>query len=156
MDASLIRKGALAGMIGGAMMAMFSMVAMAADGEGFWAPVNLIAHTIWDGAPLNGDFDFGALALGMGVHMMLSMMIGVMALGVAQQFATTSTVALAIGMAVALGAWVGQEVIWPEIDQVAADGYTNWVLLVGHVIFGMVLGAAAATSANNHQPQPVT
>jgi hypothetical protein len=49
MSAVNARVGALAGLLGGVVMAMWSMVAFAATGAGFWTPVNLIAHTIWRG-----------------------------------------------------------------------------------------------------------
>lgn len=61
MNAKTIRNGAVIGAVAGMMMAMWSMVALAVTGHGFWAPVNAIAHTVWDSAPLDGTFDVAAL-----------------------------------------------------------------------------------------------
>jgi hypothetical protein len=54
----LLKRGAGVGMAAGAMMAMFSMLAMAVSGNGFWTPLNAIAHTLWKGAPLDGRFNW--------------------------------------------------------------------------------------------------
>jgi hypothetical protein len=60
----LLKRGAGVGMAAGAMMAMFSMLAMAVSGNGFWTPLNAIAHTLWKGAPLDGQFSLRALVVG--------------------------------------------------------------------------------------------
>jgi hypothetical protein len=49
MDRQALRSGALGGMLGGAMMAMWSMIVLWLPGVGFWAPLNLIARTVWRG-----------------------------------------------------------------------------------------------------------
>ena len=51
MNARKIFQGALLGAAGGMAMAMWSMIALAATGDGFFAPVNLIAHAVWRDAP---------------------------------------------------------------------------------------------------------
>ncbi len=143
MDIRSLRGGAVAGMLGGAMMAMFSMVALAATGKGFWTPVNLIAHTVWDEAPLDGAFSGGGLVVGIAVHMAVSMMLGVATVLVAGRVGRAAPGALAVGLGIAGMAWVGQRIVWPAIDEAAASAFTDWVLLVGHVPFGMVAGLGA-------------
>lgn len=143
MNLKTLRGRAVVGMAAGAMMAMFSMVAMAAAGDGFWTPVNLIAHTVWDGAPLDGEFSGGGLVLGMVVHMMLSMMLGIIVVQAAERLGRG---ALASGMLVAAVAYVGQLIVWPVVAEPAFEAYTPWVLLVGHVMFGMVAGLAAGAT----------
>jgi hypothetical protein len=76
MNTAALRRGALAGMAGGAVMAMWSMIALWLAGTGFWSPVNLIANTLWRGAPAGAAFSGGALVLGLIVHMMMSMGLG--------------------------------------------------------------------------------
>lgn len=51
---TLIRAG-VSGTAGGIVMAIWSMAALLASGAGFWTPINLIAHTFWRGAPLDGS-----------------------------------------------------------------------------------------------------
>jgi predicted lipid-binding transport protein (Tim44 family) len=64
MNQQALRSGALGGMLGGAMMAMWSMIVLWLTGVGFWTPLNLIAHTLWRGAPLGATFSWGGLLLG--------------------------------------------------------------------------------------------
>jgi uncharacterized membrane protein YagU involved in acid resistance len=139
MSAANARVGALAGLLGGVVMAMWSMVALAATGPGFWTPVNLIAHTIWRGAPIDGGFSAGALLLGLMVHLAMSVVFGVILAALVGRLAGTLPALLAAGMAFGLAAWLlNQYVTWPVIDQTAAQAFTPWVLAVGHLLFGLV------------------
>ena len=135
MNANLVRRGAIAGMVGGAVMAMWSMLVLAVTGAGFWQPLDLIAHTLWRGAPLNGTFSAGALVLGMVIHMMTSAMLGVVIAGAVQRLRGRG--ALAAGMGVGLGVWlVNQYAVWPLIDSASADRFTPWVFALGHLMYG--------------------
>ncbi len=139
MNATNARSGALAGLVGGVVMAMWSMVVLAATGAGFWTPVNLIAHTIWRGAPTDGSFSIGALLLGLLVHMVMSVAFGVVLATLATRLAGTLPALLAAGMTFGLVLWlVNQYVIWPAIDETAAQAFTPWVFAAGHLLFGLV------------------
>jgi hypothetical protein len=81
-----LRRGALAGMGGGMIMAMWSMIVLWLTGAGLWTPLNLIANTVWRPAPLGAAFSGGALALGLALHMMMSIGLG-MAFAVAARAA---------------------------------------------------------------------
>lgn len=151
-----IRWGAVAGMGGGVVMAMFSMVAMWLDGSGFWLPLNLIAHTAWSGAPLDATFSGAAIAIGLLIHMAISMMVGVsiaLSFTRAPIFHRTATIALISGMMIGLVVWVAaQYVLWPLASEVAAKAFTPWIFAVAHAMFGIVtaslirprLGSASA------------
>ena len=76
MNSTLMRRGAIAGAVAGMAMAMWSMAVLLATGAGFWTPLNLIAHTLWHGAPVGPTFSGGAMMLGLMVHMAVSMMPG--------------------------------------------------------------------------------
>jgi hypothetical protein len=146
MDAKTIKVGALGGMLAGAMMAMFAMLAMWLDNvsdTGFWTPVNLIAHTFWRDAPLDEEFSVGGLILGMIVHMMMAMMLGaVIALIVNRIPALRANLGsrLMTGIVVGLMVWVVMDfILWPLVDEAAADAFTTWIFAVAHVVFGMTL-----------------
>jgi hypothetical protein len=64
-------------MAGGAVMAMFSMIMLRLAGSGFWTALNLIAHTFWRSAPVDGRFSVAALATGMAVHLTMAMLFGI-------------------------------------------------------------------------------
>ncbi|MGH3432905.1 MAG: hypothetical protein ACRDQB_08735 [Thermocrispum sp.] len=141
-------RGAVAGMVGGVVMAMWSMLALLASGEGFWTPLNLIAHTFWRGAPLDGTFSFGALVLGLVVHMIMSMMLGVLgaaAVRLVRGVPSTRGALAALGMAVGLVVWlVMQFAIWQAVDEAAAEAFTPWIFAVGHLMYGAVTGFGIA------------
>lgn len=157
MSGSVLRAGAIGGLLGGVVMAMWSMIVLAIIGEGFWTPVNLIAHTIWSGAPLDGAFSWGALLLGLAVHMMVSIGLGV-AFAVAAQFAGrlagSRTMVLGGGMVFGIAVWlVNQYLIWPALDSAASDAFTPWVFAIAHLMYGAVVGllVAPALTATGHQ-----
>ena len=142
MNAKVVRQGMAAGMVGGIVMGMWSMLVLATIGAGFWQPLDLIAHTVWRDAPLDGSFNAGALVLGMTMHMMTSAMLGVVIAVAAQRL--RGAVMLAAGMGVGLSVWlVNQYVVWPAIDSAAADRFTPWVFAVGHLMYGMATALAA-------------
>lgn len=131
-------------------MAMWSMLALAAIGHGFWTPLNLIAHLVWRDAPLDGQFSGGALVLGLVIHMVTSMMIGVGISIAAHQLRADRVRAAALGMAAGLVVWlVNQFGVWQALDSAAADQFTPWVFAVGHLMFGVVTGAVAVTAARS-------
>jgi hypothetical protein len=153
MEASTIKRGALAGMAGGAMMAMFAMVAMWLDGStttGFWTPINLIAHTLWRGAPLEYEFSLGALVLGLILHMMMAITLGIAVatiVGKVARLGTSLSSRLLTGVGIALLVWVVMQYLaWPLVDRAAAEAFTTWIFAVSHVIFGMVTAAVLHVS----------
>lgn len=156
MNTRTATRGALAGIAAGMMMAMWSMLALAATGKGFWAPIDLIAHTLWHGAPLDGSFSAGALLLGLMLHMMLSAGLGVAIVGTADRFADART-KVVIAFAATGAAWVGGLILWHAIDDTAASAFTGWIFAVGHVIFAMTVAAAAiAFAADRSRSAPAT
>ena len=138
MNERKIIQGALLGAVGGMAMAMWSMIALAATGDGFFAPVNFIAHSVWRDAPLDGGFNSAAFVLGIAIHMMVSMMLGVMIVSGTSRRSISTTGAVAVSIGVPMAAWAGQLVAWNAIDPDARSLFTPWVLFVGHAMFAMV------------------
>ncbi len=151
---NLIKRGATAGMVAGAMMAMFSMVAMAAAGNGFWTPLNAIAHTVWKGAPLDGQFSGRALIVGMLAHMATSMMLGVAVVAATRSFRRNLLATVGVATMLAMAVWAVQLAVWSSISQSAFDAFTPWVLFVAHAVFGMTAGVLVARSASSSATLP--
>ncbi len=155
MNKQVVVRGALAGMVGGMVMAMWSMIALWLNGSGFWLPLNLIAHTFWRDAPLDAKFCFSAALAGLVIHMVMSMMVGVVfALGV-QRFHGNLAALTVLGMIVGIMMWlVMQYGVWRVVDADAAAAFTPWVFAVGHAMFGavtgVVVGAPGRTLAQGH------
>jgi hypothetical protein len=151
MNERKIFQGLVLGAVGGMAMAMWSMFALAATGDGFFAPVNFIAHSLWRDAPLDGGFNGAAFVLGIAVHMMVSMMLGVMILAGTGRRSISTTEAVTVSIGVPMAAWAGQLVAWNAIDPDARSLFTPWVLLVGHAMFAMV-AAGWTTLARRQTP----
>lgn len=154
MNRQTLVRGALAGMAGGVVMAMWSMIVLWLTGVGFWAPLNFIAHTFWRGAPLDETFSGGALILGLVIHMMMSAILGMMlAIALSRPSpASRNRAALAVsGMVFGIVVWlVMQYLIWPAIDEAAAPLFTAWVFAIGHLMYGLVTGASLAPATAEH------
>jgi len=142
--------GAIAGAVGGMMMAMVEMV--------YGGLAN--GHTLWD-APMaiwafvGGSDQFGApsdhvaaIVLGMGGHLANSMMLGV-------AFAVLTAVvvrkpgvmtAVALGTMFGLAVWVVMRYVVLPLNTGTSDLFTDgsvspqWIWYLAHAVFGMTLG----------------
>ena len=147
---ALVIRGATGGIVAGIAMAMWSMILMWLSGSGFWTPLNLIAHTFWRDAPLDGSFSLGAMVISLVVHMMMSGGLGAvlaLLLGTIGRWAITTAGATAIGAVFGVVVWlVMQFVVWRLVDPAAAERFTPWVFAIGHVIYGVVTGLAVGSA----------
>jgi len=141
MNRQVVIRGALAGMVGGMVMAMWSMMVLWLNGSGFWLPLNLIAHTFWRDTPLDGRFCVTAALAGVVIHMMMSMMVGVVFALVVQRIHGSLAAVSGLGMTFGIMLWlVMQYGVWRVVDADAANAFTPWVFGVGHAMFGLVTG----------------
>jgi hypothetical protein len=145
MDARVVRAGIAAGIAGGAVMAVLSMMMLWLAGSGFWTPLNLIAHTFLRSAPLDGTFSAPALVIGVAVHMTMAMLFGTLIAAAAYRLPAARSLVIAGGMLFAAGLWaVMQYGIWRAIDAAAAQAFTPWVFAIAHLLFGMMAALFAA------------
>jgi uncharacterized membrane protein YagU involved in acid resistance len=142
--------GAIAGMIGGAMMAMFTMIATATYlGMGFFTPMYVIA------SPLSGPqammaamhggafyFTLGPAILGLVVHMMWSALWGIIFGLIASGLHLRGGVAVIGGMV--YGVLVMLLMNFVLLPIVGAPNLLNLLggttFIIGHLLFGMVVG----------------
>jgi hypothetical protein len=149
-NAKVVWAGITGGIAGGMMLAAFSLIAMWLAGSGFWTPLNLIAHTFWRAAPLDGRFTPAALVIGMAVHMMMAMLVGTLIAAAAYRVPAARSLVIAGGMLFAALLWaVMQYGIWRAVDATAAQAFTAWVFAVAHLLFGMLVAAFAAVGISD-------
>jgi hypothetical protein len=127
-NTAALKRGAVGGLAGGIVMAMWSMIVMGMAGTGFWTPLNLIAPHLLALGALGGAFSWPGLLIGMVVHLAMSIALG-MALAVPVTaiggWATTPADAALAGMAFGLIVWlVMQYLLWDAIDPAAAERFT--------------------------------
>jgi hypothetical protein len=130
-------KGAIAGLIAGALSITVEMALMQASGRGnIWAPVRLsasIAMGSWavaDSTPLTFDIFF----LGMMMHLVLSILCAVVLGMLVHKLkpATATTVGAGFGLLMYLFEFYGLTVLYPWVAH-----WRNWIFVVAQLIFGM-------------------
>jgi hypothetical protein len=152
--------GAIAGMIGGAMMAMFTMLATVTYLHmGFFTPMYVIA------SPLTGKqvmmtamhagafyFVLGPAVLGLVVHMMWSalwgIIFGLIAAGLHLRGLASVIGGMVFGLLVML---VMSYIVAPVVGAPNFFQLLGWTWIIGHLIYGMVVGLWPAL-----RPQDVT
>jgi hypothetical protein len=140
-----LRIGVPGGMAAGAVMAVWSMVAMWVTGSGFWTPLNLIANTFYRSAPLDGAYSAPALAIGLAVHMTVAGFFGTVIALLAQRMPGARSLVIAGGILLIAVVWpVMHWGVWYKLDEAAAEGYTDWIMAVAHLMFGVTAAAFAA------------
>lgn len=141
----VLRVGILAGIGAGAVMALWSMAAMWVTGSGFWLPMNLIAHTFYRSAPLDGTFSAAALFIGLAVHMTVASIFGIAIAGLAQRLRRARMLVIAGGLLFAVVVWpLMQWGVWYSIDEPAAEGFKEWIFAGAHLIFGIAVAGFAS------------
>jgi hypothetical protein len=142
-----LRVGTLSGVVAGVVFAAWSMAAMWVTGSGFWMPLNLIAHTFYRAAPLNGTFSAKALVIGLAVHLTVAMIFGIFIAAIAQRMPGSRSLVIAVGIVFIAVVWpVMQYGVWYKLDEAAAEGFNDWVFAGAHLIFGLTVAGMAAIS----------
>jgi hypothetical protein len=131
----------LAGAAAASAFLLFSMLWYAAAGDGFWAPLNIVAHCVDRAVPLDGR----ASAAGLAVGVVSTVVVAILAL--------VPFVAMALGEGmhplIFIGAaavyanvlWiVGHHLLWRAIDPVGSERFDHAVAWIGHMIAGAVAG----------------
>jgi hypothetical protein len=129
----------------GAIMALWAMAAMWVTGSGLWTPLNLIAHTFYRSAPLNGTFSAPALVIGLAVHMTVASVFGIAIAVLALRWPGNRSLVIVGGILLVAVVWpVMQWGVWYKLDENAAEGFTDWIFAVAHLVFGITAAGLAA------------
>jgi len=145
MSKAALRAGAIGGILGGVMMAVWLMFILWLIGTGFWTLLNLIANTFWRAAPLGPKFSLPAVFIGLIVHVLMSVLFGSLIAAAAWWLPGPRSLIIAGGALFGPVLWlVMQFGIWHAADPAAAQVITPWVFAVAHFIFGVLAAAVAA------------
>lgn len=142
-------EGAVGGVLGGLAMGVFAMVVAAVMGQGFWAPLKMIAATFYgEGAMAQPGFAAGPVLVGLTIHMVVSAVYGGIYGAIGRVGWSTAAVigwALAFGLAIwALADWV----ILPVFNPMMSAQAQPILFALEHAIFGLVLGWYLAARRN--------
>ncbi|MGB2921877.1 MAG: DUF6789 family protein [Mycobacterium sp.] len=146
MNKAALVRGAIGGAVGGALMAVWSVLAMGLTGVGYWTPINLFAHTAFASAPLGATFSLPALIIGLLIHFAVAIGFGVVFAAMmtpARGWLPTTATSAGSGLVYGLVIWLVMHfLVWSSADAVAASAFTPWIFAVGHLIYGLTLGLA--------------
>jgi hypothetical protein len=133
-------------------MALWSMAAMWVIGSGFWTPLNLIAHTFYRSAPLDGTFSAPALVIGLAVHMTVASAFGTAITVLAQRLPRTRSLVIAGGVLFIAVVWpLMQWGVWYKLDETAAEGFSEWIFAIAHLLFGVLVAGIAVIGIENDE-----
>lgn len=130
--------GALAGLIGGIVMAMFAMTVTAIMGQGVWMPLRLIAASILGVDALVGGV--GVLMAGLIMHMMASVIFGLIFAAIVG--AAGPAMAFGAGIVYGIVIWAGMTYIGLPIADPTMQARVVMMggpWFVEHLIFGGML-----------------
>lgn len=137
-----VRAGVGGGILAGVVMAIWLTSILWLTGTGFWTLLNLIANTFWRAAPLGPTFSGPAVIIGLIVHVLMSVLFGVMVAAAAWWLPAARSTVIAGGAIFGSGLWaVMQYGIWRAADPAAARIITPWMFLTAHLIFGLITAA---------------
>jgi len=147
----------IATMAAGMMFGMLQMIVEAVIGHGFWSPLRYIASVFTRGASIDPSFSLGPVIVGLGGHMMNSVILGVIFAAMVWKPVHNPIVLAMAGMM--WGAIVYVVMWWaviPTIDPAMTLLNAPW-FFVSHLVFGMVLGLGVAVVQRvSQRQQPAT
>jgi hypothetical protein len=147
-----VRAGAGGGILAGLVMAIWLTSILWLTGTGFWTLLNPIANTFWRAAPLGPTFSGPAVIIGLVVHVLMSVLFGVMIAAAAWWLPLARSTVIAGGAVFGSALWaVMQYGIWRAADPAAARVITPWMFLSAHLIFGLITAAIAVVVVTDEE-----
>jgi len=157
---TLVKVGAVAGLAGGIVMAMWQMVVGAIATEptavpgidsSFWTAVTSIPSVLFGEQWFHGSFHFGAVFVGLMGHMMNSIVIGIVGVALATTvLGPRPRVLPAVAFGMMFGLVLEVLIVNLVVNQIQDVNtlYTStpeWSWWVAHAMFGATLGLTAST-----------
>ena len=141
-------RGAIAGLLGGIVMALLAMMATAGMGMGLFAAPTLIAGILLGPAAMAGGVS--VIMAGLALHMMLSAVFGLVFAFVVNMW-THEIWITAIVLAIAL--WLFNYHIVAAIlpgARAMAEHEPAWLAVMTHLVFGAAMAFVASFGASRH------
>lgn len=140
-----VSAGLIAGLLAGIAMPLLALFVAVAAGESLWAPPRAIASMFFGQPDADNGIAVAVVAAGTGMHLLLSAGFGIMFALVTGLTRRTLTVRaqLVAGLLWGLGRWATNTfVIAPQLPggQVMTAAMPAWTWLVGHLLYGAILG----------------
>jgi hypothetical protein len=141
----LIAAGAIAGFLGGACMALLTMILSASAGMGFWHPVELMSGIFYGADAILGGA--GPVITGLIVHAVLTTGLGALFGAILPYQQAEASRATGLGLIYSVLCWAAVTfLVLPLINQTMKDRVDlapGW-WFASFLLFGIVLGATPA------------
>ncbi|MFN2527306.1 MAG: hypothetical protein ABR584_01145 [Candidatus Baltobacteraceae bacterium] len=138
-------KAAAWGLVAGIVMALVTMMVTALMGMGLWAMPSMIAALVLGPSVMMGA-TAGAIMIGLAIHMLLSMLFGVVYAAIvnflSHEFVVT---AMAFGLLLWIVNFYAAGLFLPGA-QTMAQHEPVWLAITSHLVFGMTLGLLSRRS----------
>jgi uncharacterized OsmC-like protein len=145
MNGAAVRAGVAGGVVAGLVMAVWLTVILWIAGSGFFTLLNLIANTFWRTAPLGPTFSLPAVFIALVVHLLVSVLFGVLIAVAASRLPGSRSLVIAVGAVFGPLIWVVMQYgIWRAIDPAAARVISWWIFGSAHLLFGLIVAMVAA------------
>lgn len=133
------------GALAGCGFAAWTVGSYGVGGRGPWQPLNLVAHIVWRDAPTSGRYSLMGAVVGLLILLAAGIVLMAPYAALAYGGGLSAPVTL-IGAAVYTNAaWViGDYLLWPKLDPVAARHFSPGVAWLGHIVGGIAAGAVLA------------
>jgi hypothetical protein len=146
----------IATMVAGMMFGVMQMIAEALIGHGFWSPLRYIASVFTRGAVTDPSFSLGPVIVGLGGHMMNSMILGAIFAMVVWKWVRNPVVLAMLGMTWGAAVWAFMWLaVVPTVDPAMKLLDAPW-FFGSHLLFGMVLGLGIAVAQRVTQRPALT
>ncbi len=146
-----LRDGLIAGALAGIAQGMVGMIGTLLMGQGLFWPLVVIGHAFGPRTDTPGQ-DAGTILLGLVYHMVLTMMLGI-AFALAARALPRALPLWVWGLLFGVVIWlVDQLGLLALVDPTLAAYLNQWLFLVTHVAFGMVLGGYLQWRASQTPP----
>jgi uncharacterized OsmC-like protein len=151
MNGVAVRAGAVGGVVAGLVMAVWLTVILWLAGSGFFTLLNLIANTFWRTAPLGPTFSLPAVLIALVVHLLVSVLFGVLIAVAASRLPASRSLVIAAGAVFGPLIWVVMQYgIWRAVDPAAARVISWWIFGSAHLLFGLIVATIAAIAIPDH------
>lgn len=133
--------GVVGGLLGGVVMALFSMSASLLRGPGMWMPVKLIGGFVLGSRAVNSAaaFDLTPILSGLMTHFVVSAILGAF-FGLLASRLPDVTIVL-YGLVYALAIWfVASFFVLPVVDPLLVNNTNPALFAISHMIWGGTLG----------------
>jgi uncharacterized OsmC-like protein len=152
MNGVAVRAGVAGGVVAGLVMAVWLTVILWLVGSGFFTLLNLIANTFWRTAPLGPTFSLPAVFIALVVHLLVSVLFGVLIAVAASRLPKSRSLVIAVGAVFGPLIWVVMQYgIWRALDPAAARVISWWIFGSAHLLFGLIVATIAAIAIPDHE-----